>query len=128
MLSELFPRTHRRYEESPVAGELEQVAAWFLEVGYSRDNTRDHLFRLRTVLERIGGLPLNAVFTEARLQEAFTSDRWQALYRGTQRAFARFLCTRDRLLLSQATIRFSTLRANYHDYLTDLRGFPCVPI
>lgn len=128
MLSELFPRVHQRYEQSPVAVELKKFAAWLLAVGYSRENTCDHLFRLRTALERIEGRPVEAAFTEAQLQQVFTSSRVPILYRATQRAFARFLRSRGRLVVVESDDRFALLRANYLGYLADLRGFAAATI
>ncbi len=123
MLAELFPRGHRRYEDSPLAPDLEEFASWLLAVGYSRENTCDHLFRLRTTLERLEGLSPGAIFSEAELELAFASPRFPALHRGTQRAFARFLEDRGRLALIESNDRFAALRAAYGQYLAELRGF-----
>lgn len=128
MLSELFPRGHRRYEQSPFAADLEEFASWLLATGYSRENTCDHLFRLRTTLERLEGLSPGAIFSEAQLESAFTSPRFPALYRGTQRAFACFLKQRGRLVLAEPNDRFATLRADYRQQLAELRGFASATI
>lgn len=128
MLSELFPRGHRRYEQSLFAADLEEFAAWLLATGYSPENTRDHLYRLRTTLERLEGLSPGAIFSEAQLAPAFTSPRFPALYRGTQRAFARFLKQRGRLELAEPNDRFATLRADYRQQLAELRGFASITI
>jgi hypothetical protein len=101
MLSELFPKGHRRYEQSPFAADLEQFASWLLALGYSRENTCDRLFRLRTTLERLEGLSPGAIFSEAQLEATFTSPRFPVLYRGTQRAFACFLKQQGRLDLTE---------------------------
>ncbi|MGB8433153.1 MAG: tyrosine-type recombinase/integrase, partial [Burkholderiales bacterium] len=51
-----------------------------------------------------------------------------ALYRGTQRAFARFLKQRGRLVLTESNNRFATLRADYRRQLAELRGFASATI
>lgn len=123
MLSELFPKSHRRYEQSPFASDLEPFGSWLRHVGYSRACTCDHLFRLRSTLERIKGLPPGATFSDAQLQQAFTSPRLEPLYRGTQRVFARWLQQQGRLVFSEPGDRFTTLRAQYRQHLGELRGF-----
>ena len=128
MLSELFPKGHRRYEQSQFAVDLEEFASWLLATGYSRENTCDHLYRLRTTLERLDGLSPGAMFSEAQLEPAFTSPRFPALYRGTQRAFACFLKQRGRLVLAVSNDRFATRRADYRQYLAELRGFATATI
>jgi site-specific recombinase XerD len=128
MLAELFPKYHRRYEQSRFAADLEAFASWLLAVGYSRENTCDHLFRLRTTLERLTGLNPGASFSEPQLELAFTSPRSPALYRGTQRAFARFLCLRGRLVCAEPNDRFARLRADYCEHLRELRGFAAATI
>lgn len=122
MLSELFPKVHQRYEQSPFAADLEEFASWLLAVGYSRENTCDHLFRLRTALERLGISP-RPTFGEAQLERAFTSPQSPALYRGTQRVFARFLMPRGRLVAATSNDRFAKLRVDYVQYLNEMRGF-----
>jgi hypothetical protein len=128
MLAELFPKYHRRYEQSRFAADLEEFASWLLAVGYSRENTCDHLFRLRTTLEPLEGLSPGAIFSEAQLGLAFTSPRFPALYRGTQRAFARFLRQRGRLVGVEPNDRFARLRADYCQHLAELRGFAAATI
>jgi len=128
MLAELFPKYHRRYEQSRFAADLEGFASWLLAVGYSRENTCDHLFRLRTTLERLEGLSPGTIFSEPQLELAFTSPRFPALYRGTQRAFARFLQQRGRLVRVEPNDRFAALRADYCQHLRELRGLAATTI
>jgi site-specific recombinase XerD len=126
--TELFPKVHRRYEKSPFAADLEEFASWLCAVGYSRENICDHLFRLRSTLERIEGLSPRAIFTEIQLERAFTSSQFPALYRGTQRGFARFLRQQRRLVLAEPNDPFATLRADYRQHLAELRGFAAATI
>ena len=128
MLSGLCPRNHRRYERSPFAADLKAFAAWLLATGYSRENIQDHLSRLCITLERIEGLSAGTVITEARLETAFASSRSSALYRGTQRAFARFLKEQGRLVPSGPHDRFAAVQADYHQYLAELRGFAATTV
>lgn len=128
MLSELFPRNHRRYEQSPFAADLKAFASWLLAAGYSRENVQDHLSRLCVTLQRTDGLAAGAAVAEARLEAAFSSSRSPVLYRGTQRAFARFLKEHGRLVLSEPHDRFAAVQAHYHQFLTELRGFTATTI
>lgn len=128
MLSELCPRNYRRYERSPFAADLTAFAAWLLATGYSRENIQDHLSRLCVTLERIEGLSAGTAVAEAPLEAAFSSSWSSALYRGTQRAFARFLKDQGRLIPSRSDDRFATVQADYHQYLTELRGFAATTI
>jgi site-specific recombinase XerD len=123
MLTKLFPKVHRRYEQSTFAPDLEDFASWLLAKGYSRDNTCDHLFRLRKTLEGREHIAPGAVLSEVQLESAFTSSRFPALYRGTQRAFARFLDSRGRLVPTVSSEPFARLRADYGQHLRELRGF-----
>jgi len=53
----------------------------------------------------------------------FTSSRFPALYRGTQRAFERFLSSRGRLIRAVPDDPFAALRGHYLQQLHELRGF-----
>lgn len=123
MLAELFPKYHLRYQQSPFVVDLEAFASWLHAVGYSRENTRDHLFRLRSTLERIAGLSAGMVFTEIQLEQMFTVAGCPALYRGTQHAFARFLSSRGRLIVAEPDHQFAALLVAYRQHLAEMRGF-----
>lgn len=123
MLTKLFPKVHRRYEQSTLAPDLEDFASWLLANGYSRENTCDHLFRLRKTLEGCKDIAPGAVLSEVQLESAFTSSRSPVLYRGTQRAFARFLNNRGRLIPTESIGPFARLCADYGQHLRELRGF-----
>ncbi len=56
MLRDLFPRDHRRYEESRYGDELESFATWLSQEGHLRYPLRLHIHRAKTVLERSEGL------------------------------------------------------------------------
>ncbi|WP_338927599.1 tyrosine-type recombinase/integrase (plasmid) [Mycetohabitans endofungorum] len=123
MLQELFPKVHRRYDESRFAADLEDFAAWLRRRGYSRTSTCDHLFRAKQTLERMDGAEPGGAFSTEHLYTAFTSSRYPALYRGTQRAFERFLSSRGRLTPAEPDAPFEALRAHYLQHLRELRGF-----
>ena len=89
MLSKLFPKVHRRYQQSLFATDLEDFSIWLIETGYSRKSTCGHLFRLRSTLEHHKDMVPGASMSEEQLEAAFTSSRFPALYRATQRAFAK---------------------------------------
>ncbi|WP_323073866.1 tyrosine-type recombinase/integrase [Mycetohabitans endofungorum] len=123
LLQELFPKVHRRYDESRFAADLEDFAAWLRRRGYSRTSTCDHLFRAKQTLERMDVAEPGGAFSTEHLYTAFTSSRYPALYRGTQRAFERFLSSRGRLTPAEPDAPFEALRAHYLQHLRELRGF-----
>jgi integrase/recombinase XerD len=122
MLTTLFPKSHRRYLESPAAGWLEGFADWLVAVGYAHDPAHDHVRRLRQVLEARGAVPSDTIFSACELTTMFTSARQQSLFRGTQRAFKRFLATCGRLAEEPDSSRFTPLLRAYRHHLTDTRG------
>ncbi|ACC75960.1 tyrosine-type recombinase/integrase [Paraburkholderia phymatum] len=123
MLQELFPKVHRRYEGSRFAADLEGFAAWLRRSGYSRNSTCDHLFRAKQTLERMDDAEPGGEFATEHLYTAFTSSHFPALYRGTQRAFERFLSSRGRLIRAEPEAPFGALRGHYLQHLRELRGF-----
>lgn len=128
MLCEFFPRGYARYEESPFARELEDFGAWLKATGYSRQCARGHLFRLRDSLEQLGPAKLGAVYTVAQLELAFGTKqkrvpaRRSMLYRATERAFQRFLASRQRLVLAPVDDPFAEIRRLYRRELLEVRG------
>ncbi|WP_233432773.1 hypothetical protein [Burkholderia vietnamiensis] len=128
MLQELFPKVYRRYEGSRFAADLEGFAAWLRRSGYSRNSTCDHLFRAKQTLERIDGAEPGGAFASEHLYTAFTSSRFPALYRGTQRAFERFLSSRGRLIRAEPDDPFGALRGHYLQHLRELRGFAAATV
>jgi integrase/recombinase XerD len=123
MLSKLFPKVHRRYQQSPFATDLEDFSIWLIETGYSRKSTCGHLFRLRSTLEHHNDMVPGASMSEEQLESAFTSSRFPALYRATQRAFAQFLKSTARLIPKAPNDRFTLLLDDYREHLDALRGF-----
>ena len=107
MLTDLFPRYHQRYLESPAADWLTGFADWLVSAGYAHDPAHDHVRRLKQVLEARGSVTPDAVFSVADLTTMFTSARQQPLFHGTQRAFERFLAARSRLLVEPKHNRFT---------------------
>ena len=86
MLTDPFPKYHRRYAESLVADWLAGFADWLVPAGYARDPAHDHVRRLKQVLERRESVSANAKFSVVELTTMFTSAK-QPLFRGTQHAF-----------------------------------------
>jgi len=129
MLCEFFPRGYARYEVSPFAQELEDFGGWLEATGYSRQCARGHLFRLRDSLERFSTAKLGAVYTVAQLDAVFgtkqkrrTSARRFMLYRATERAFQRFLTSRQRLATAPVDGPFADVRRLYRQELLEVRG------
>lgn len=127
MLQELFSKVHRRYEGSRFAADLEGFAAWLRRSGYSRNSTCDHLLRANQTLERMDGAEPGGEFATEHLYAAFTSSRFPALYRGTQRAFERFLSSRGRLIRAVPDDPFAALRGHYLRTFMSYVGLPSRP-
>lgn len=126
MLREFFPRGYARYEGSPFVRDLEDFGAWLEATGYSRQCACGHLFRLRDSLEQFSPAKLGAVYTVAQLESAFGTKRVQArrsmLYRATERAFQRFLASRQRLAIAPVDGPSAEIRRLYRQELSEVRG------
>jgi site-specific recombinase XerD len=122
MLTLLFPKYHQRYLDCPVADWLAGFADWLVSAGYAHDPAHDHVRRLKQVLEASKPVTPDAVFSVAELAAMFTSVRQQPLFRGTQRAFERFLSTRGRLVVEPDCNRFTPLLDAYRHHLLETRG------
>jgi len=127
MLQEVLPKSHQSYQQPPWAEELKEFGGWLRATGYSANSTRDHLSRLRKALDRTSDFRPSAAFTVARLHEVFQSSglcpSQAARYRGTQRAYQRFLSGRGRLTTPPSCDRFEALLLGYRQYLAELQGF-----
>jgi integrase/recombinase XerD len=127
MFRKVFPRGYAHYERSRFALELKDFGDWLQASGYSRECVRGHLFRLRGSLERFAGAKPRATYTTSQLEAAFGTaqvrTRRSMLYRATQRAYQRFLCSQDRLAIVPVDDPFAELRHRYRQELLDVRGF-----
>ena len=128
MLTALFPKYHKRYIESPVADWLTGFADWLICAGYAHDPAHDHVRRLKQVLETRDHLPCDATFSVAELVTMFTAPRQQPLFRGTQRAFQRFLAVRGQLIVEPDCNPFTSLLDAYRRHLTETRGLAATTI
>jgi hypothetical protein len=127
VLHTLFPRSSREYASSRFGRELGDFYMWLQKAGYSKDNIRGHLRRLFQVLSRSSKIEADAARSRAFLQRAFcrcctTVERSQH-FRGTERAYCRFLLSQNRLLQEQSRDAVSLLLVRYMQYLVDVRGF-----
>lgn len=122
MLTALFPKCHRRYLESPVAGWLADFADWLVFAGYAHDPAHDHVRRLKQVLEARGSVTPDAVFSVAELATMFASPHQQPQFSGTRRAFERFLAANGRLVVEPDCNRFTPVLDAYRRYLRETRG------
>ena len=124
MLRDLFPRVHRRYEESRYGGDLELFATWLAQEGHLRHPLRLHVRRVKYVLERSKGLQSGPLFHEGRLQRAFIVSGPDAyLYVCTGRIFIRFLSATHRLSRAESSDALSLLCSRYRQYLSGVCGF-----
>lgn len=122
MLIDLFPKSHLRYQESPVSSWLVDFADWLARACYSHYAAHDHVRRLRQILEASGSVRPDAMFSAPELAAMFTSPWRQSEFRSTQRAFERFLADSGRLVAEPDRRRFSQLLNGYRLYLTEIRG------
>jgi integrase/recombinase XerD len=127
MLLALFPRSSRKYSHSRFGRELSDFCDWLQSVGYSKDNIRVHLRQLFKVLTR-SKFGTDVARSGATLHRAFgrycTCVRLSQNFRGTERAYCRFLRDRGRLLREEPTDDPLTLLCHrYRQYLRDVRGF-----
>jgi integrase/recombinase XerD len=128
MVRKLFPRSCGTYERSRFGRELADFCGWLQCVGYSKDNIRGHLRRLFKVLSHARGVGADVSRSVAFLHHAFgrycTCGRLSQDYRGTERAYARFLSSKSRLLEDEPLDDpLVLLRDRYQQYLGDVRGF-----
>lgn len=117
----------RPLQQSPFCRELEEFAGWLKAAHYTTVILRRHLFRLDRTLRRMPGAAPDATYTPAQLQTAFGKHRRPASrliwYRGTQRAYQRFLQSQGRLEDKPGDCRFADLRQRYERHLVEVRGF-----
>ena len=128
MLHTLFRRSGAKYERSRYGHEMTNYCLWLQRTGYSRTNIRGHLRRLFKVLEGSRKLDPDEVRSSAVLHRVFgrycTSVERSQHFRGTERAYSRFLLDQNRLT-AEACPRdaVSLLLGRYRRYLEEVRGF-----
>lgn len=132
MLHTFFPRDHLRYRQSCCGDELEAFGVWLKANGYSCQNIRGHLRRLRWVLERADEVGAGTVYSDRRLKELFLLQGAPAgrtvNYTGTRRAYRRFLTGCDRFEVEPVDDARQHLIDEYGKFLRDVRGFSATTI
>ncbi len=128
MVRTLFPRSSVTYGASRFGRELADFCAWLQCVGYSKANIRGHLRRLFKVLSHARGVGADVPRSTAFLHHAFgrycTCVRLSQDYRGTERAYERYLTSKGRLLEDVPPgDPLVLLRDRYQQYLVEVRGF-----
>lgn len=126
MLSTLFPRSSSRYARSRFGRELCDFCNWLDRTGYSKDNIRGHLRRLFKLLTRsqlAQDVPRSGAFLHRAFGRYCTCTRLSQDFRGTERAYCRFLSDRGRLLREEPNDPLAFLCHRYRQYLQDVRGF-----
>lgn len=122
MLTQLFPKYHRHYSDSPAAHWLEGFSDWLVARGYARRAAQRHLRRLKTVLECHRCVSVTDQFSATALPRMFARRKPARDYCGTQRAFHRFLAERGSIRIQSKPDRFSDVLTAYRVHLTELRG------
>lgn len=129
MLRELLPKMHRFYEQSHLAAEFREFAAWLRETGYSDHLICRHLCRVRKTLE-FGDATADKEWSAESLRQSFdryckrTSKRHTVGYDAARRAYERYLQARNRLRRSgPSNDLFGPLQSEYRRYLEEVRGF-----
>lgn len=128
MLTALFPKYHSRYLASPVAHWLEGFAEWLVATGYAHAPARDHVRRLRQILEAHDIVAPDAMFPVLELTRMFASGHPLEAYRATRRAFERFLASRGQLVTEPARNRFACLMEAYRSHLVEIRGWTAATV
>ena len=128
MLQTLFRRSGPKYERSPFAREMREFYEWLQQTGYSKDNIRGHLYRLFRVLTRSGEFEPDNARSSAVLHRKFgrhcTCVERSQHFRGTERAYCRFLQSQHRLQEEEHPAdAASSLLHRYRQYLQEVRGF-----
>lgn len=123
MLTQLFPKIHRRYTTSSASDWLENFAEWLVSSGYAPRSAQGHVWRLRQVLERTGPFAPETRFSREFLSEIFTGPKIQTHFRATQRAFQRYLEERGQLsAAADPPSRFSAILKAYRQHLSEVKG------
>lgn len=128
MVRTMFPRSCVTYGRSRFGRELADFCDWLQCVGYSKANIRGHLRRLFKVLSHARGVGADVPRSTAFLHHAFgrycTCVRLSQDYRGTERAYERYLTCKGRLLEEEPHgDPLALLRDRYQQYLVEVRGF-----
>lgn len=128
MLRTLFRRSGAKYERSQFGREMNDFCLWLQQTGYCRANIRGHLHRLFKVLTRSRKLEPDDTRSSVVLHRVFgrycTSVERSKDFRGTERAYCRFLRSRRQLREdSRPADAVSLLLDRYRRYLDEVRGF-----
>jgi site-specific recombinase XerD len=128
MLQTLFRRSGPKYERSLFAREMREFYEWLRQTGYSKDNIRGHLYRLFKVLARSRQFEPDDAHSRSVLHREFgrhcTCVERSQHFRGTERAYCRFLQSQHRLQEEERPAdAVSSLLHRYRQYLHEVRGF-----
>jgi len=127
MLKRLFPKIHARYRTSARGALLlGEFAAWLVSAGYARPAAHGHVRRLKQALEETSSVPLalESGISAGSVSQAFASQQAKAPFRGTRRAFERFLLVRGQLLKEPDPVPYSPFVDRYRRHLLEVRGLP----
>jgi site-specific recombinase XerD len=128
MLHTLFRRSGLKYERSPFAREMRGFYEWLHQTGYSNENIGGHLRRLFKVLTRSRQFKSDDARSRAALHSMFgrhcTCVERSQHFRGTERAYCRFLQSQHRLQEEERpSDPVTSLLHRYRKYLHEVRGF-----
>jgi integrase/recombinase XerD len=122
MLTQLFPKVHRLYTNSPVASLLDGFAYWLAGEGYANTTTCAFLCHLKQVLEGAGSCSASQKFLAGDLKVYFAPWAAKVQYRSVEHVFRRFLLAHDQLVVEPDNRSFAPLLCAYVKHLRDLRG------
>src|ERR1700730_11892904 len=118
MPNKLFTRGAVAFDKSSFAQEYQRFSDWLYVSGYSSKNVRDHLKRLRQVLEHSADAAPDRERSAQYLHKSFgkycISPWFIKGYRATERAYHRFLDSQGRLVKS--TPRIDPISRSIQDY------------
>jgi|SaaInlV_120m_DNA_4_1040238.scaffolds.fasta_scaffold04558_2 site-specific recombinase XerD len=126
MITNLLPKTSELISQSRYSHELTEFSEWLSIERYSLVTIHKYLLRLEKVFLRMlpvshsglyGISDLNTMFDFGIIPPTRVND-----YISARRVYTRFLQAHGRLLEPPVDEPFSTLRYEYYDYLSEVRG------
>lgn len=126
MTTDLLPKTRGLVSQSARPRELSDFAEWLLTERYTPAVIHIHLIYLDQALASLAQPDEPKPHALADVERAFDPGGGPPtrakLFQATRRAYIHFLRDRDRLVEPRAEDRFAGLRAEYGQYLLELRG------
>jgi site-specific recombinase XerD len=126
MTTDLLPNTRALIARSPFQSELTAFVSWLIAERYTPLAVHRHSTRVDAALPRLAPVNESRAYAASDLNAAFALGHGSAFnihgFQAARRVYTRFLWVHGRLLEPKADDRFASLRRDYDQYLTELRG------